>query len=346
MLKDSPDTLPARPTLEDVARRADVSTATVSRCLNFPDRVREQTRTRVAQAVADLGYTPHFGGRALASNRTNTMGAVIPTMDNAIFARGIQAVQEELATSDATLLIASSGYDPEQEAKEIRVLLSRGVDGLLLIGEARPASTYELLIRRQVPFVLVWTWRPDCPHVCVGFDNHVAARALAERVVALGHRDIAMISGVTDWNDRASARVAGVREALQTAGIALCPDRLIEAEYSLLGGEAAFEALMRRTPAPTAVLCGNDVLAAGALKAARRLGLSVPRDVSITGFDNIDLAEAVHPGLTTVHVPHRRMGAAAARALLALRDGAPLPDDLTFRTRIISRESLSEGPAR
>jgi LacI family transcriptional regulator len=242
-------------------------------------------------------------------------------------------------------LIASSGYDPVQEAREIAVLLSRGVDGLLLIGEARPASTYEMLIKRQVPFVLVWTWRADCPHVCVGFDNRAAARALASRVIALGHRDIAMIAGVTDWNDRASERVAGVREALEAAGLALGPDRLIESEYSLHGGAAAFEALRRGVSAPTAVLCGNDVLAAGALRAARGLGLSVPRDVSITGFDNIDLAEAVHPSLATVHVPHRRMGAAAARALLALRDGTPLPDDLSFRTHIISRESLSEWPA-
>jgi LacI family transcriptional regulator len=345
MPKASPHSASARPSLEDVARRAGVSTATVSRCLNFPSRVREETRARVAQAVADLGYTPHFGGRALASNRTDTMGAVIPTMDNAIFARGIQAVQEELATANATLLIASSGYDPVQEAREIAVLLSRGVDGLLLIGEARPASTYEMLIKRQVPFVLVWTWRADCPHVCVGFDNRAAARALASRVIALGHRDIAMIAGVTDWNDRASERVAGVREALEAAGLALGPDRLIESEYSLHGGAAAFEALRRGVSAPTAVLCGNDVLAAGALRAARGLALSVPRDVSITGFDNIDLAEAVHPSLATVHVPHRRMGAAAARALLALRDGTPLPDDLSFRTHIISRESLSEWPA-
>ncbi|MFT6773389.1 MAG: LacI family transcriptional regulator [Paracoccaceae bacterium] len=334
-----------RPSIADVARLAGVSTATVSRCLNFPDRLRAETRDRVTQAVAELGYTPNFGARALASNRTNTIGAVIPTMDNAIFARGIQAVQEELGLAGVTLLIASSNYDPVQEAKEISVLMSRGADGLLLIGEARPDSSYELLIKRRMPFVLAWTWRPDSPHVCVGFDNRGAARELAERVVKTGHRRIAMIAGVTAWNDRAAERVAGVRAALDAAGVPLQPERLIEAEYSIDAGDAAFVSLMGRSPAPTAVMCGNDVLAAGALRAARRLGLSVPRDVSITGFDNIDLAEAVHPSLTTMHVPHRRMGAAAARALLALRDGLPLPGDLAFHTSIVSRSSLGAPPA-
>ena len=131
----SPNSLP---TLEDVARRAGVSTATVSRCLNEPDRVRPATRARVDAAVNELGYTPHFGGRMLASNRTNTIGAVIPTMENAIFAAGVQALQDELARRGITLLVATSHYDMQREAEQIRVLLGRGVDGLVLIGEDRP----------------------------------------------------------------------------------------------------------------------------------------------------------------------------------------------------------------
>lgn len=332
------------PTLDDVATRAGVSTATVSRCLNTPERVRAETRERVRQAVEALGYMPHFGGRALASNRTNTVGAIIPTMENAIFARGIQAVQEELAAAGVTLLIASSGYDPEREATQIQTLLARGVDGLLLIGEARPETTYDLLARRGVPFVLVWTRRAGCPHTCVGFDNLAAARDLAEAVLAQGHRDIAMIAGKTAWNDRAAARVAGVRAALDARGLSLPDARLIECDYALEAGAAAFARLMAAETRPTAVICGNDVIAAGALSAARRMGIEVPRAVSVVGFDDIDLAEAVSPALTTVHVPHRRMGAAAARALLALRDDAPLPDDLTFTTRLVDRESLAPPP--
>ncbi|MEM1346812.1 MAG: LacI family DNA-binding transcriptional regulator, partial [Pseudomonadota bacterium] len=255
------------PTLSDVAEAAGVSSATVSRCLNAPERVAEATRARVEAAVAALGYTPHFAGMALASKRTNTVGAVIPTMDNAIFARALQAMEETLAAEGVTLLVASSGYDPEREALQVRALLGRGVDGLLLIGAARPAPTYALLEQRGVPLVLAWTDRAGQGGVPVGFDNAHAAKAMAERVLDLGHRHLAMIAGLTTGNDRATARVAGVRAALGYRGLALAPERLIEAPYTLAAGEAAFATLMAQDPRPTAVLCGNDVLAAGALRA-------------------------------------------------------------------------------
>ena len=334
----------AAPRLDDVARAAGVSTATVSRCLNAPGRVRPETRRRVEAAIARLGYTPHFGGRALASNRTDTVGVVIPTMENAIFARGVQAMEETLAEAGVTLLIASSGYDPARERRQVAALLGRGVDGLILIGAARPAETYAALARRGAPCVLAWTRRADAPCPAIGFDNREAARAMAAHVLAQGHRDIAMVAGVTRWNDRAADRVAGVRDALAAAGLALPAARVVEAPYTLEAGADAFAALMRADPAVTAVLCGNDVLAAGALAAARRLGLAVPERVSVTGFDDIDLAEVVSPGLTTVHVPHKRMGAAAARALLALRDGrAPIAPEM-LDTRIVARASLGPPP--
>ena len=330
-----------RPTLEDVARRAGVSTATVSRVINAPEKVRGDTRQRVEAAVTELGYTPHFGARALASNRTGTIGAVIPTMENAIFARGLQALQEELAEAGYTLLVATSNYDPDREAQQVRTLIGRGVDGLVLIGEARDREVYAFLERRGVPFVIVWSWRPDSPWPCVGFDNRLAARAMAERVLECGHRHVAMIAGVTHGNDRAAARVEGVREALATQALALDATNLIEAAYTLQAGSEAATRLLSRPSRPTAIICGNDVLAAGALTAARRLGLSVPRDVSVTGFDDIDLAHAVEPELTTVHVPHRRMGQQAAQLLLALCSGELGTINVPLETRLVDGGSLA-----
>ena len=331
----------SRPTLEDVAGMAGVSTATVSRVLNEPDRVSAETRSRVEAAVAHFDYTPHFGGRALASNRTNTVGAVIPTMENAIFARGLQALQEALAETGVTLVVATSNYDPEREAQQIRALLGRGVDGLVLIGEARDPALYQMLERRSVPFVLVWSWRPDCPWPCVGFDNRAAARAMAQRVLDLGHRRVAMIAGVTRGNDRAAARVEGVREALAARGQRLDESNLIETPYQLEAGANAVRQLMSATPRPTAIVCGNDVLAAGALTAIRALGLNTPADVSVTGFDDIDLAYVLDPPLTTVHVPHRRMGDAAARLLLRLRAQEDDPTSVVFETALVERGSLA-----
>ncbi|MBX2856942.1 MAG: LacI family DNA-binding transcriptional regulator [Rhodobacteraceae bacterium] len=328
------------PNLEDVARHAGVSTATVSRCINTPERLREPTRLRVQAAIDALGYTPHFGGQALASNRTNTIGAIIPTMENAIFARGLQAVEERLAEAGVTLLVASSGYDPEREAAQVRTLLGRGVDGLLLIGRDRPAETYRLIQAQAKPLVLAWTLAPPTTASCVGFDNRLAASQLCRCVIEAGHREIAMIAGVTAWNDRARDRIDGVRDALSEYGLKLEPQRLVEAPYSIEDGEAAFRKLFHG-PKPTAVICGNDVLAAAAINAASRMGLSVPNDISVTGFDDIDLANVVAPGITTAHVPHRRMGGLAAEFLLRMRNGDDEPTSHEFEVTIVKRGSLS-----
>ena len=333
------------PTLEDVARRCGVSTATVSRVLNEPLRVRAETRARVEAAVADLGYTPHFGGRALARNCADTIGAVIPTMDNAIFARGLQAMQERLSDAGVTLLVATSDYDPDREAAQIRALLARGVDGLALIGEERAPETYRLLGDRGVPFVLAWTHRADAPHPCVGFDNLAAARAMAERVLDRGHRRIAMIAGITAGNDRARLRVEGVGAALAARGVGFGPPLLIEAQYDLDAGADAARRLLALDPRPTAIVCGNDVLAAGALLGARAAGLDPPADVSVTGFDDIDLARIVTPPLTTVHVPHRRMGEAVADLLLRLRDPEAAACGIAFDAHVVERASLGPPPA-
>jgi len=336
----------ARPTLDDVARRSGVSAATVSRTLNDPAQVRDETRRRVERAVSELGYTPHFGGRALASNRTNTAGAVIPTMENAIFARGLQALQEELSGAGITLLVATSNYDPVREAAQIRALLGRGVDGLVLIGEARPDETCKLLQNRGVPFVLVWSYRRDGPHGCVGFDNRAAARQMAEKVLGIGHRRIAMIAGPTAWNDRASERVEGVREALAARGLGLAAPWLVEAEYTLAASAGAAKRLLGLSPRPTAVICGNDVQAAGAILGIREAGLAVPGDISVTGFDDMELARVVEPALTTVHVPHRRMGRAAAKLLLGMIDGAGPAASIAFETTLVERASLAAPSVR
>jgi len=301
--------------------------------------VKAETRERVEAAVQALGYTPHFGGRALASNRANTIGAVIPTMENAIFARGLQAMEEELSDHRITLLVATSQYDPEREAKQVRALLARGVDAVALIGQSRPDATYEILRSRGVPFVTLWsrTDDPDTPYV--GFDNEAAARAMANLVMDRGHRRIAMIAGVTRDNDRAVARVEGVKAALGARGVELAPPLLVEAPYELEAATAAARDLLSRSPAPTAIICGNDVLAAGALTGAKQLGLRIPDDVSIVGYDDIDLSFAVDPPLTTVRVPHRRMGRTAAAMLRRMIDGETV-ESHDFDFELVIRRSL------
>ncbi|MEL7253148.1 MAG: LacI family DNA-binding transcriptional regulator [Pseudomonadota bacterium] len=328
------------PTLADVARAAGVSTATVSRCLNAPGQVQKKTRERVLRAVDDLGYSPNFSAQSLAAKRTNTIGAIIPTMENAIFARGIQAVQEELARAGATLLVASSAYKPDLEIQQIRTLVARGADGLILIGHERDPAIYDFLERQNVPVCISWAYDPARAKPSVGFDNRAAMRAMAEEVVAHGHRRIAMISARQADNDRAFERVQGVREAMEAGGLDPADLVVFETDYTIEAGGAALASLVASSPGPSAVICGNDVLAVGAVKAAQKLGLRVPEDISITGFDDMELASVIVPALTTVHVPHRQMGVLAARQLWKMVTENTGGDSLRLDTELRIRGSL------
>ena len=329
------------PTLEDVANAAGVSTATVSRCLNEPDKVSEHTRERVMQTVEKLRYSPNFGARAIAANRTGTYGAVIPTMENAIFARGIEAFQKTLVDNRATMLVASSSYDREREASQIRTVVARGADGLLLIGTDRDPEIYTFLAERNIPAIVTWACSKDKTVSFVGFDNLQASKQLAQTAISMGHRNFAYISAHTKMNDRARDRVQGAREALFEAGIDPGSMPVIETKYSISCGQAAFLETIRHDTRPTIVMCGNDVLAVGAVQAATNAGLKVPDDISITGFDDIELATVINPPLTTVHVPHRDMGRIAAETLLSLVKGPSDPIQITLDTYIVDRGSLN-----
>lgn len=332
------------PTVDDVAKLAGVSTATVSRCLNNPERVVPTTRAKVEAAVDALGYTPNFGGRLLASRRSSTIGAVIPTMENAIFARGIQAFQEALAQSSVTLLVSTSCYDAEREFDQIRTLVSQGAEGLMLIGISRPQKSYEFLQMRKIPYVLTWNHRQDDEHLYVGFDNFAAMYEMTQAVIARGHERIALMVGPSAHNDRIQDRVAGAHAAMRDAGLQHPIVKSARSNYAPADAGDAFADLMSLSQRPTVVMCGNDVLAVGAIMRARKMGVRIPDDVSITGFDDIDLAEIVDPPLTTVHVPHRRMGEAAARILLELREGHTDRGSDKIETHLVMRDSLQDRP--
>lgn len=319
------------PTLEDVARKAGVSTATVSRCLNAPEKVVEATRLRVLAAVDALGYAPNFNARALAASRSNTMGAIIPTMENAIFAEGIQAFQDALHARGYTLLIASSSYDPAQEAVQVRNLVARGADGLLLVGQEREPGVYDFLTSRNVPFVTAWSHDVTGSNVAIGFDNIAAMSALVRTAVDLGHKRVGMISAPAAGNDRAAGRQMAARSALGDIPI-------VETPYGFDEGGAAFEALIKQHPDLTLVVAGNDVLAAGALQRAAALSIEVPGQVSITGFDDIEIAGLLD--IATVTVPHRQMGEAAAKSLAALVEGEKV-NSQTLPVRLALRGSLA-----
>ena len=308
-----------RITIEEVARLAGVSTATVSRVLSRPEVVRNQTREQVIAAIAKLDYQPDAAARALASGRTHTVGCVIPTLDHAIFARSTQAMQTTLAQAGYQLLVASHEYDPSTEFELVRALQQRGVDALVLVGTDHAPRLWKALSAWRKPTLLTWSCDPRLPSL--GFDNEGAAQMATSHLLELGHRYIGVISGFTAHNDRAHSRIAGVRKSLTQAGLSLPANFVTEQAFNLEGGRLGLRQLMRLRRKPTAIFCGNDLLAVGAMLEAERMGLNVPVDLSICGIDNLEISEAINPGLTTVSLPTQDLGRIAAQYMLSAISG-------------------------
>lgn len=335
-----------QPTIDDVAAAAGVSTATVSRVLNRPEAVRDKLRRQVETAMARLGYVPHAGARSLMLGRTGTVGAVFPTVDNAIFAKAIDALQRRLTESGHQLLIATSDYDVDAEMRQAINLVTRGADALALCGYSQHPDLLTFLRQRGLPCVHVMVYPGVAGAPCVGFDNAEAMAGAARYLLQLGHRRVAMLAGISRHNDRARARIEGARRALRGAGHDLPPERVVERRYTLADARDGMRSLMALSPRPTAVLCGNDVLALGAMLEAQSLGLEVPGDVSIVGFDDLEISRHVRPALTTVRVPAEDMWCTAADRLLAALRGEAVPASTEIEVSLVVRESSGPAPKR
>ena len=342
-MKDGTD---STPTLLDIAKAAGVSTATVSRVLNRPDDVRPQLREQVEEIIRALGYVRHGAARALASSRSSTIGAVVPTLESAIFASGLNAVGQLLSAANYTLLLAVSDYAADQEYRQVRALIERGVDGMILVGREHAADTLDLLERHKCPFVTTWSFDAQYPHPCIGFDNIAASRQMAQHLIDLGHRRFAAIAGIRHGNDRARERIEGAAAALAARGLSFLEGGIIEETYDIEAGRRAFSALMDRPTGsrPTAIICGNDVLAVGAVVEAQQRGIAVPGEVSIVGFDDLPMAAHLPPGLTTVHVPSRRMGRLAAQYILDCAAGTATETHIELPTQLVIRGTAAAPP--
>jgi LacI family transcriptional regulator len=333
----------AKATLADVARRAGVHKATASRAISAPGKLSAATTARVRAAMAELGYVSNGIARALATRRTRTVGSIIPTLDNAIYAVSTNSLERRLEQSGYVLLVACHEFNLKAETRALEAMLDRGVDGLVLVGQEHAAATHARLRASGVPHVFTWS-SPRGNRPTVGFDNRLAGRIVAEHLLALGHRRIAMIAGLVAGNDRASERLAGVREALAAARVPMPAGAVAERPYSLEAGADGFAKLHARSPAPTAIICGNDVLALGAMCEARARGIAIPDAVSITGFDDMPMARVASPGLTTVHFPMAEVGWNAAELLLGLlgESAGPVTRDLAIA--LVERASTGRAP--
>lgn len=325
--------------LSDVAADAGVSPATVSRAISQPELLSEETLARVRRAAERLGYRPDAAARALASGRSTTIGAVMPTLDNPIFSKALQAMQGSLAQSGYQLLVASHDYNPAAETEAIRMLVSRGVDGLILVGAERAPEAVALLEDSRLPCVMTWCGSPGAPAVVV--DNEAAGRLVATHLIELGHRRIGVITGATRFNDRQRARLAGVRSALDAHGIVLAPVLTCEQPTTLAGGRLGCAQLLELADPPTAIIGGIDLIAIGCMVEAQARGLAVPGDLSVVGIDDLDMSAHITPALTTVHIPTTGIGAEAADQLLRLIRGAEEAGVIGLPIELVERRSTA-----
>lgn len=331
-------------TIKDVARKANVSIATVSRALNNPERSSPDMVAHVRTVAEAIGYIPHRAAGSLVSRRFRTIGAVFPTIDNSIFAQALHTLQSRLNMHGYMLVIASNSYDSSREVAALQSLIEHGIDAVVLVGAAHPPEVLRLLATKQLPFINTWTFDPTSKHPCIGFDNRAAMRRLATHLLDLGHRSIGVIAGITAHNDRAAERVEGIRDALDARGLSLPVKRFIEAEYTIHAGREALRELYARDPQLTAVICGNDILAFGALLECAAQNIAVPQMISIAGFDDFELSQHMIPALTTVHVPTQEIGIAAGDYLVAYLAGEQPDSHLDLGTELIIRASTAAPP--
>ncbi|HXI44720.1 MAG TPA: LacI family DNA-binding transcriptional regulator [Candidatus Acidoferrales bacterium] len=341
-----------RPRIADVAREAGVSKTAVSFAFNNPDRLSTETASRIREVADSLGYRPHPVARMLTQRQTMTIGVLTPQALAVIFSNPFFALFSEGVAHAAEDLGYELHFISPRNGSLALAVGRATVDGVVAIGLSKDHPEVEQIRSSGLPMVLVDS--EDLPeHASVVVDDEGGARAAASHLVGLGHRDVLVIAverpdapddGESDGV--VARRLRGYRAVLEAANLTLSPEWVVAGRASIDGGEAAFHRAWSFGRRPTAVLAMSDAMAIGAMRAARELGLRVPEDLSVVGFDDIDLAALVDPALTTVHQPIRQKGTDAVKLLLAemeLRTGS-LPQHLRLETRLIVRGSSGPAP--
>ncbi|MDB5413263.1 MAG: LacI family transcriptional regulator [Rubritepida sp.] len=332
--------------IEEVARTAGVSAATVSRALNNPALVSPQLRAKVEKAAKKLGYVAHGAARALASRRSHALGAVVPTLGNTIFSDAIGAFQRRLEAENYTMLLATSDYDEEVEYRNVRTMIERGVDGLMLVGATHGKALYDLLEASGVPFVQTWAPAKASPYPTIGYDNTALTRIVVDHLAGLGHRDIGMVAGLRRNNDRVRARLVGMRAAMRRHRLPLPASRIVFTDYRIDAVRAAFREMQRRGPMPTALVANNDIVALGLMLEAQSQGIRVPRQLSIVGVGDLEVAAHLHPPLTTIRTPKQTIGTLAAEYLLARIHDRPVELPAELALELVLRGTTAPPPRK
>ena len=336
---DYPKVKPSRVTLEDVATYAKVSAVTASRALRQPELVSDVLRARVDQAVKKLAYIPNQMASALASSRTGRIGVIVPSLNNGVFGDYLRALHEVFTPAGIEVLVLNSDYLPGREEKAIFTMLGQFPEAIILAGIRQTRKSRSLLQQAGIPVVQTMELTDQPIDINIGLSQRDAGYAAARHLFDLGHRHVGHIAAGHDARSR--RRIGGYLQAVGEFG-AIPMLVSVDQPSNVPVGCQLFNELMQRWPKATAVFCGNDNLALGALFESQRKGIAVPDDMSIIGFNDLEFSACAYPSLTSIATPRYEMARCAAETILGIiRGGGKRPKNrqIDMGFRLVERES-------
>jgi len=330
----------AAPTMRDIGDAAGVAPITVSRALRGDAAVLPATREAVVRAARQLGYIQNHAARALSNRGSKLIALIVPNVSNSVFAETIDGLTDCLNATGFSLGIGYSGYSKDNEERLVRALLGYHPDGIILTGFTHTRATRTLLKQAGVPVVEIWNVGEKPIDMAVGFSNFEAARAMTNYLIGRGYRRIHYAGGTQTDNDRTRAREAGFLRAMADAGLPVADDAIVCLPFEFESGAALARDLATVKARPDALFIASDIIASGFTLECRRLGIRIPADIAVAGFDNTALSGIMDPPLTTVHVPRREIGEVAAQMLIErLQSGGAGPRERDLGFRIVERAS-------
>ncbi len=336
------------PTIQDVARFAEVSTATVSRALSCPERVSESARARIFEAVRLTGYTPNQSARSLRQRTARTILVALPDIRNPFFSSILDAIEREAAARGYGVLVANRFSSADSGRRMRDYFLSNRVDGLLLFDGSVDLEQLMVLTGdpAPVPLIVACEEIPNAPFHTVKTDNFHAAETATRHLIDLGHTGIGHIRG-PERNVLTGERETGFASAMRGAGLTVRPDWMFAGAFDMASGQATARRLLQLEERPTAIFAANDESAIGFIAGLRQAGLDCPRDMSVVGFDDLEIAANIWPPLTTMRQPRAALGRIAAGALIDVIEGSrpgPVPMHMMLSSELVVRGSTGRPP--
>ncbi|GAB6108246.1 LacI family DNA-binding transcriptional regulator [Fusibacter bizertensis] len=308
-------------TINEIAKRAGVSKATVSRVLNNSKPVSEDIKNRVLSVIQDTNFKPNAVARSLSLKKSHLIGIIIPDLSNPVFSRIIAGIESYIRSLDYSLLITATDFDIEMKIQHIHILKDKGVDGLILVTDHGNSEFYQAMLAFEKPIIMIGSESYIDTIPVVRIDNYKAACEATQYLIDLGHEKIGMIRGPLTDPQSGKERYDGYKDTLIKAG--LFEENLIaEGWYSFDDGYRGMEMLLSKSQRVTAVFCACDLMAVGAMKYANEQGISVPSELSILGFDDVEIARMYSPSLTTVKQPFEESGRLAIETLVQMVEDA------------------------